>query len=69
MKELIILERTNGWYGGYINNSQVFNTEAIGLFDSIKYYTDEGYKVICLDKTQEENFMQGRITLEDYYRD
>ena len=70
MKSLIILERKNGWYGGYEKNkngyTQLFNTDKHCLFISIKYYTDKGYKVKCLDKTQEDEFMKDRMTLQEY---
>lgn len=60
-KEIIILERENGWYGGYeINNGkteQVFNTNDTCLFYSIKNFTDQGYHVTCLDKKWETIFM------------
>ena len=63
MKELIVLERKNGWYGGY---EQLFNTKSSCLFDDIKFYTDKGYTVKCLDKTQEYEFMKGRTTFDEY---
>ena len=63
-KELVVLERKNGWYGGYEQRNgeyeQVFNTDKSLLFWSIKNYTDKGYTVKCLDKTQEESFMHNR---------
>lgn len=69
-KELIVLERTNGWYGGYeIENGeyvQLFNTDAKTLFGSIKFYTDRGYSVTCVGKEQEDTIMKGKITLEQY---
>ena len=71
-KTLLVLERQNGWYGGYeyINNrwDQLFNTNDRGLFCSIKYYTDKGYTVTCLDRSQEEDFMRNRPTLESYLK-
>lgn len=70
MKELIILERKNGWYGGYEKTKngyeQLFNTKSSCLFDDIKFYTDKGYTVKCLDKTQEYEFMKGRTTFDEY---
>lgn len=70
MKELILLERSNGWYGGYEKRGNgyelLFNTDAKLLFFSIKNYTDSGYTVKCLDKLQEIAFMDGRLTLEQY---
>ena len=70
MKELIILERKNGWYGGYEKNqngyTQLFNTDKHLLFTDIKRYTDKGYKIKCLDKTQEDEFMKDRMTLQEY---
>lgn len=72
MKELIILERKNGWYGGYEKTKngydQVFNTNDKCLFIDMKLYTDKGYKIKCLDKTQEDEFMQGRTTFEEYMK-
>lgn len=72
MKELVVLERKNGWYGGYEKKKngyeQLFNTNAHCLFTDIKLYTDKGYKVVCLDKSQEDEFMQGRTTLDEYMR-
>lgn len=70
MKELIVLERKNGWYGGYEKTKdgyeQIFNTDKDMLFWAIKHYaTDKGYKVVCLDKTQEDEFMKGRTTIEE----
>lgn len=68
VKELVILERKNGFYGGYIikNNRYelVFNTDKTMLFFSIKSYTDKGYTVVCLDKSDEKLFMRNRKTLE-----
>lgn len=69
-RHLIVLERTNGWYGGYVLNEngfyeQVFNTNPQGLFFSIKDYTDKGYTLTCLDASKEEEFMKGRPTLLD----
>ena len=72
MKELIVLERKNGWYGGYEKTKdgyeQLFNTDKNLLFFSIKQHTDKGYKVICLDKTQEDEFMKGRTTLDEFMK-
>ena len=72
MKELVVLERKNGWYGGYEKTKngyeQLFNTDKNLLFCSIKIYTDNGYTVKCLDKTQEEKFMQGRTTFDEYMK-
>lgn len=72
MKELIVLERKNGWYGGYEKTKggyeQLFNTDKYGLFVSIKFYTDKGYKVTCLDETKEEDFMKGRMTFDQYMK-
>lgn len=69
-KELVILERTNGWYGGYEKRSgkyeQMFNTDKHCLFFDIKIYTDKGYNIVCLDKTQEAEFMKGRTTFDEY---
>ncbi len=67
-KKLAILERNNGWYGGYVKRNgqyaQVFNTRKEDLFFSIKCYTDKGYAIDCLDKSQEENFIKDRMTME-----
>jgi len=72
MKELVVLERKNGWYGGYEKTKngyeQLFNTDKNLLFCSIKIYTDKGYTVKCLDKTQEEKFMQSRTTFDEYMK-
>lgn len=72
MKELIVLERKNGWYGGYEKTKsgyeQLFNTNHHCLFDDIKFYTDKGYTVKCLDRTQEDELMQGRITVDEYMK-
>lgn len=72
MKELILLERKNGWYGGYEKTKdgyeQLFNTNAYCLFFDIKIYTDKGYIVKCLDKTQEDEFMKDRPTLDEYLK-
>ena len=63
----------NGWYGGYEQRNgkyeQVFNTDARGLFFSIKYYTDKGYSIKCLDETQEAEFMKGRKTFDEYMQE
>lgn len=69
-KTLVILERSNGMYGGYVMRDgqyeQVFNTDAHLLFMSIKDRSDKGYDVLkCLDKSNEEDFMRNRRTLED----
>lgn len=73
MKEIVILERKNGWYGGYEQRNgkyeQVFSADARGLFFSIKYYTDKGYSIKCLDKTQEAEFMKGRKTFDEYMQE
>lgn len=47
---------------------QLFNTSAHCLFMDIKDYTDKGYTIRCLDKSQEESFMKGRTTLEDFFK-
>ena len=69
-KTLIVLERSNGWYGGYEKRgnsiTQVFNTYAQSLFSDIKGYTDKGYSVVCIDKSHEHEFMQGRATFEEF---
>ena len=61
-KELVVLERENGWYGGYIiengRYNQVFNTDKTMLFFSIKHYTDNGYTIVCMDKSDEKLFMK-----------
>lgn len=66
-RELIILERENGMYGGYevrdIDIAQLFNTHDVSLFFSIKQYTDRGYTVTCLDRTCEKEFMKDRYTI------
>lgn len=66
-KQLIILERNNGYYGGYEkrNNEyeQVFNINQSLLFSSIKEYINKGYQLICLDKSQETEFMKNRTVL------
>ena len=69
--KLIVLERSNGWYGGYEQNEdgtfcQVFNTDARQLFMSIRCYTDKGYTVKCLGKESEEEFMTKRTTLQKF---
>lgn len=72
-KELVVLERTNGWYGGYEKRGrqyeQVFNTNDRCLFMDIKFYADKGYNIICLDKTQEAEFMKSRVTLDEYLKE
>lgn len=69
-KALIVLERSNGMYGGYeMRNGryvQLFNFSAELLFMSVKSYTDKGYTVKCLDKTDEAEFMKNRTTLESF---
>lgn len=69
--ELIVLERSNGWYGGYAQDEdgswrQVFNTDERLLFMSIRSYTDKGYTIKCLGKESEEEFMSGRTTLQQF---
>lgn len=70
IKTLFVLERSNGYYGGYEfrdgEYALLFNTDKELLFNSIKNYTDKGYSIICLDKTKEAEFMEGRTTLQDY---
>lgn len=71
-EELIILERSphNGkrWYGGYITvdgtHKLVFNSDAAQMFQSMKWYTDRGYSVKCLDSSEEEAFTSGQSSLE-----
>ena len=70
-KELVVLERSNRWYGGYEKDSdgeyrQVFNTDANKLFMSVKWYADRNYSVNCLGRESEEAFMKGRTTLQNY---
>lgn len=62
---LTVLERSNGFYSGYeyVNErfEQVFNTNVSSLlFSFIKHYTDIGYSIKMLDKSQESDFMDGR---------
>lgn len=65
--QLVILERENGFYGGYEARdgciAQVFNSDAKTLFVSVKAYTDRGYRISCLDKSCEGKFMAGRPVL------
>lgn len=65
--ELIILERENGFYGGYIiaedEIRQVFNSTEKGLFHSIKNHAPENSIITCLDKSQENEFMKNRNIL------
>lgn len=67
---LVVLERSNGWYGGYlVRDGQyecVFNTNADCLFMSIRNYTDNGFPRIlhCVPKEMEAEFMKNRTTLE-----
>ena len=72
MKELIVLERKNGWYGGYEKTKngyeQLFNTNDKCLFMDIKHYTDKGYKIVRLDKTKEDDFMKSRTTFDEYMK-
>ena len=72
-KTLTILERTNGWYGGYESTpdgpEQMFNTTADLLFDSLKRYADEGYRLVFLDRTQEADFMRDRPSLPERIRE
>lgn len=72
-KELIILERENGWYGGYevgdTGIKQLFNTTAHSLFDSMKWYTNQGYSVTCLDGFCKKQLMEGRRTIDDVLDD
>lgn len=66
------MKEKNGWYGGYEKTKngyeQLFNTDKGLLFWSIKNYTDKGYKIVCLDKTQEEEFMKSRTTFDEYMK-
>lgn len=68
VNELVVLERENGLYGGYVIDNdrynQVFNTDKTMLFFSIKHYTDRRYTVVCLDKSDEKLFMKNRKALE-----
>lgn len=70
-KELVVLQRKNGSYGGYVKEDgryrQVFNSRARLLFFSIKDYTDKGYVISCLDSSKEEEFMKGRPVLEEAF--
>lgn len=70
MEELIIVERKNGWYGGYTKTkngyNQEFNTDKHLLFWSIKQYTDKGYKIKCVDSDMEEKLRSGKPTLQEY---
>lgn len=65
---LVVLERSNGWYGGYLSTGagyvQVFNTAPDQLFDSIYGYTDKVRRVRFIPKSGEAEFMEGRLTLE-----
>ncbi len=67
-KELVVLERENGFYGGYEKRDgryeQVFNTAKNMLSFSTNYYIENGYVVTYLDKSHEKEFMEGRVTLE-----
>lgn len=71
-KTLVVLERNNGWYGGYEKTKngceQLFNTDKNLLFWSVKKFTDKGYKLILLDKSQEDEFMKNRTTLDEYLK-
>lgn len=69
---LIVLERSNGWFGGYElidgKYEQQFNTRDHSLFNSIKPFTDKGYIVKMLDKSQENDFMKNRTDLLEYLK-
>lgn len=73
-KELIVLERENGWYGGYEKDEegggyvQLFNSSARDLFMSMKFYADKGYLPVFVDKKGEAEFMKDRPTLQDYVK-
>lgn len=71
VKELVVLERSSGEYNGYV----LYNNQYVSLFDSspeclfaaIKKYTDKGYTVKCLDKSNTADFMMGSVALKSFY--
>lgn len=70
---LYVLERTNGWYGGYYEENgelvQAFNTSAALLFMSIKRWYERGYTdLVFVDSLHEDEFRKriGAPTLGEY---
>ena len=59
--KLYVLERKNGWYGGYYEEDgelvQAFNTSAAMLFGDIKWWYEKGYTdLVFIDSNA--NFIQ-----------
>lgn len=67
-KTIMVLERENGWYGGYEYHkgeyTQVFNTNKEGLFMSMESWYSKGYTIAFVKKEYEAEFMQRRGTLK-----
>lgn len=63
---LVVLERENGLYNGYVckdgKASCVFETAGDALFGEIKQFTADGYMVKCLGKERERDFMESKKT-------
>lgn len=60
---MVVMKKNKNGY------EQLFNTNDRCLFMDIKFYTDKGYTVKCLDNTQESEFMKGRKTLQEYLQE
>lgn len=62
LKELVILEREDGWYDGYEHTENgyklQFSAGPVSLFVQIKNYTDRGYKLKCFHASEMDNFQK-----------
>lgn len=65
-KEMVILERSNGFYGCYEKTAdgyvQKFNVRA-SLFSTINRIAKRGYHITFLDKSYEDAFMKNRVAI------
>ena len=63
---MVILERSNGFYGGYEKTDtgyeQKFNVKA-SLFIKINQAINQGYHLTFLDRSHEEEFMKDRTVI------
>lgn len=70
MATLYVLDRGNGWCGGYIvkngTTKQVFHSDALNLQQAVKQYEDMGYTIEYLDKEQTRKFLENKIEYENY---
>lgn len=70
-KTLVVLERSNGYYSGYIKSEDsmrgykpVFNASEHSLFLAMLNYYNDGCKIELLGKDKEKEFIKNNSLLD-----